>query len=122
MSTIQQPETIARIALTDSAVDQVRQFMVQEQVAIDTAGLRVSATPGGCSGFRYWLNVEEHALPDDQVVVQGGLRIFMDEASARNLSGAKIDFISTVEASGFKVFNPNEPSNCGCDCSNECPA
>lgn len=122
MSTSQQPETIASIALTDSAIDQVRQFMVQEQVAIDTAGLRVSATPGGCSGFRYWLNVEEHALPDDHVVVQGGLRIFMDESSARYLSGAEIDFVSAVDACGFKVSNPNEPSNCGCDCSNECPA
>ena len=122
MSTIQQPETIASIALTDSAVNQVRQFMVQEQVAIDTAGLRVSAAPGGCSGFRYWLNLEEHALPDDHIVVQNGLRIFMDESTARYLSGARIDFISTVDGSGFKVQNPNEPSNCGCDCSDECPA
>jgi iron-sulfur cluster assembly accessory protein len=122
VSTTQKPETIARIALTDSAIDQVRQFMVQEQVAIDTAGLRVSATPGGCSGFRYWLNIEEHALPDDHVVEQDGLRIFLDASSARHLSGAEIDFITTVETSGFKIQNPNEPSDCGCDCSEECPA
>jgi iron-sulfur cluster assembly accessory protein len=122
VSTIQQPETFASFALTASAIDQVKQFMVQEQVAIDTAGLRVSATPGGCSGFRYWLNVEEHALPDDFVVEQDGLRIFVDASSARHLSGAEIDFVSNVDASGFKVQNPNEPSNCGCDCSEECPA
>lgn len=122
MSTIQHPETIASIALTDSAIDQVRQFMVQEKVAIDTAGLRVSATPGGCSGFRYWLNIEEHALPDDYVVVQNGLRIFLDASSARHLCGAEIDFVSTVDAAGFKIQNPNEPSDCGCDCSDQCPA
>jgi iron-sulfur cluster assembly protein len=122
VSITQQPETVARIALTESAIDQVREFMKQERIAVDTAGLRVSATPGGCSGLRYWLNIEEHALPDDHVVEQDGLRIFLDASSARHLSGAQIDFISTVDASGFKVRNPNEPSNCSCDCSEECSA
>jgi len=122
VSTIQKPETTASIALTDSAIEQVRQFMVQEKVAIDTAGLRVSAMPGGCSGFRYWLNVEEHALPDDFVVEQDGLQVFLDSSSATYLNGAEIDFVSTVDASGFKVTNPNEPSNSGCDCSEQCPA
>jgi iron-sulfur cluster assembly protein len=122
VSTIQQPETVVSIALTASAIDQVKQFMVQERIAADTAGLRVSATPGGCSGFRYWLNIEEHALPDDHVVEQDGLRIFLDASSAKYLSGAEIDFVSKVDASGFKVQNPNETSNCGCDCSEECPA
>lgn len=122
MSTIQKPETTASIALTESAIEQVRQFMVQEEVAGDTAGLRVSATPGGYSGFRYWLNIEEHPLPDDLVVEQKGLRIFLDASSATYLDGAEIDFVSTVDTSGFKVTNPNEPSNCGCDCSEQCPA
>jgi iron-sulfur cluster assembly accessory protein len=122
VSTIQKPETTTTIALTETAIDQVKQFMVQEKVAIDTAGLRVSATPGGCSGFRYWLNIEEHPLPDDSVVEQDGLRIFMDASSATYLDGAEVDFISSVDAAGFKVSNPNEPSNCGCDCSEQCPA
>ncbi len=120
MSTIQKPEMTATIALTESAIDQVKRFMVQENVAIDTAGLRVSATPGGCSGFRYWLNIEEHPLPDDSVVEQDGIRIFLDASSATYLDGAEVDFISTVDAAGFKVKNPNEPS--GCDCSDQCPA
>ena len=122
MSTIQKLEATATVALTESAIDQVKQFMVQENVAIDTAGLRVSATPGGCSGFRYWLNIEEHPLPDDSIVEQDGLRIFLDASSATYLDGAEVDFISTNDAAGFKVKNPKEPSNCGCDCSEQCPA
>jgi len=122
VSTIQKPVTTASVAMTDKAIDQVKQFMLQQDVAIATAGLRVSAMPGGCSGFRYWLNVEEHALPDDSVVEQGGLRIFLDASSATYLDGAEIDFVSTDDATGFKVTNPNEPSNCGCDCSEQCPA
>ena len=122
MSTIQKLEATATVALTKSAVDQVKQFMVQENVAIDTAGLRVSATPGGCSGFRYWLNIEERPLPDDSIVEQDGLRIFLDASSATYLDGAEVDFISTNDAAGFKVKNPNEPSDRGCDCSEQCPA
>lgn len=119
MSTIQRPAMTASIALTETAIDQVRQFIVREEVAIDTAGLRVSATPGGCSGFRYWLNVEEHPLSDDCVVELDGLRVFMDPSSAVYLDGAQIDFVSTVDASGFKIKNPNEPSDCACNCSDQ---
>ncbi len=122
MSAIQQPVATASITMTVSAVEQVRKFMTQEEVAIDTAGLRISATPNGCSGFRYWLNVEEHALPDDSVVEQDGLRIFIDASSSAYLNGAEVDFVSNVDASGFRINNPNEPSTQGCDCSGECPA
>ena len=32
---------------------QVKQFMAQENVPAESAGLRVSVLPGGCSGFKY---------------------------------------------------------------------
>lgn len=121
MSTVQKPRVAASIALSDSAAEQVKLFMNQQGVEMDTAGLRVSAAPGGCSGFRYWLNVEEHPLPDDSVMEQDGLRVFLDAVSAQCLAGATIDFVSNGETSGFKVSNPNEPSSCSCDCSQECP-
>lgn len=121
VSTIQKPKVTASIALSETAIDQVKQFMAREQVSIDTAGLRISATPGGCSGFRYWLNIEEHPLPDDIIAEQDGLRVFMDTSSVRYLSGSEIDFVTTVDDSGFRISNPNEPASCACDCSGECP-
>lgn len=122
MNTVQTVEAVTGIALSTLAVEQVKQFMARENIAVDTAGLRVSATPGGCSGFRYWLNVEDQPLPGDLVVEQDGLRVFMDSASATHLAGAEIDFVSTVDAAGFKVNNPNEPDTCSCDCGDQCPA
>lgn len=121
MSTIQKPNITASIVLSETAIDQVKQVIAREQVRTDTAGLRISAVPGGCTGFRYWLNIEEHPLPDDIIAEQDGLRVFMDTSSARYLSGSEIDFVTTVDGSGFKVTNPNEPANCACDCSGECP-
>lgn len=122
MSAIQKPQLTICLTLSEAAREQVQQFMVREQIIAETAGLRISASPGGCSGFRYWLNIEEHPLPTDQVIDQNGLRVFLDEASAICLNGAEIDFVSTGDASGFKVNNPNEPTTCGCDCSEQCPA
>ena len=122
MTTAKQAEAVSGIALSASSVEQVKQFMARESIAINTAGLRVSATPGGCSGFRYWLNIEDQPLPDDTIVEQDGLRVFMDGSSATYLAGAEIDFVSAVDAAGFKINNPNEPETCGCSCGDQCPA
>jgi iron-sulfur cluster assembly protein len=63
----QAPAAGFTLSLTDRAADEVRKFIVQEQVPAETAGLRVSVLPGGCSGFKYSLNIEERALDDDLV-------------------------------------------------------
>ena len=61
MSGIQQQAPAAGflVNLTGRAVEEVQKFIAQEQVPADTAGLRVSVLPGGCSGFKYSLNIEE---------------------------------------------------------------
>ena len=68
MSTTQRPQATVSIRLTDRANEQVKRFIEQEQVPLETAGLRVAVLPGGCSGFKYGLNVEERPLDDDMVV------------------------------------------------------
>ena len=51
--------TGVQVILTPKAVEEVLKFMAAEQVQPDVAGLRVSVLPGGCSGFKYSLNIEE---------------------------------------------------------------
>ena len=114
MSTTQRPETTVRITLTEKALEQVRSFIEQEDVPPETAGLRVTVMPGGCSGFKYGLNIEERALDDDIVVEQDGLRVFVDAFSGQYLQGTEIDFVSTMQASGFTFTNPNATGGCGC--------
>jgi iron-sulfur cluster assembly accessory protein len=114
MSTTQRPETTVDIKVTDAALEQVKQFIKQEQVPEESAGLRVSVMPGGCSGFRYGLNIEERPLDDDLIVTQSGLRIFVDAFSAQYLNGTEIDYVSTMQASGFTFNNPNATGGCGC--------
>jgi iron-sulfur cluster assembly protein len=117
MTTTQRPEATIDIALTDQAASQVRTFMDQEDVPADSAGLRVSVLPGGCSGFRYGLNVEERPLDDDYVLDVQGLRVFVDAFSAQYLNGTRIDYVSTMQGAGFTFDNPNSSGGCGCGSS-----
>ena len=117
MTTAQRPEMTVNITLTGEAVEQVRNFMSAEEVSAETAGLRVSVLPGGCAGFKYGLNIEEHPLDDDIIVGRQGLRLFIDAFSAQYLEGTTIGFASNVNGSGFTFSNPSASGGCGCGSS-----
>jgi iron-sulfur cluster assembly protein len=105
------------LVLTDRAAEEVHKFMVAEEVPGDTCGLRVSVLPGGCSGFKYSLNIEEHALEDDAVMDVNGVRVFIDGFSMQYLNGVTIDYTSSMQGSGFTFHNPNATGGCGCGSS-----
>ncbi len=115
MSTTQQP--MVEVTLTAVAATEVRKFMVQEAVSEEQGGLRVSVQPGGCSGFKYGLLIEEQAAEDDLIVDQEGIRILVDPFSAQYLNGVKIDYVSSMQGSGFTFSNPNATGGCGCGSS-----
>ena len=113
----QSPATGFSMTLTERAAEEVRKFIAQEQVPVDTAGLRVSVLPGGCSGFKYSLNIEERALDDDMVHEVNSVRVFVDGFSAQYLAGVTIDYVSSMQGSGFTFSNPNASGGCGCGSS-----
>ena len=102
-----------QIHLTPRAVEEVLKFMVAEKVAPEAAGLRVSVLPGGCSGFKYSLNIEEQPLDDDHVLPVGGVRVFVDGFSLQYLNGVTVDYVSSMQGSGFTFNNPNATGGCG---------
>lgn len=113
----QAPATGFSLTLTSRAAEEVQKFIAQEQVPVDVAGLRVSVLPGGCSGFKYSLNVEERPLDDDVVVQINGVRVFVDGFSAQYLTGVTVDYVSSMQGSGFTFSNPNATGGCGCGTS-----
>jgi len=115
MSTTQQP-AIA-LAITDRASEQVKRFMDQEHVPAETAGLRIAVLPGGCSGFKYGLNIEEKPFEDDIILDQNGVKVFVDAFSAQYLSGITVDYVSSMQGAGFTFSNPNATGGCGCGSS-----
>jgi len=117
MSTTQRPQATVSIRITQRANEQVKRFLEQEQVPLETAGLRVAVLPGGCSGFKYGLNVEERPLDDDMILESQGLRVFVDAFSAQYLDGVTIDYVTTLQGTGFTFDNPNSTGGCGCGSS-----
>ncbi len=105
------------LVITDQAAREVQKFMTTEQVPAETAGLRVSVLPGGCSGFKYSLNIEERSLEDDAVVEVNGVRLFVDSFSMQYLNGITVDYVSSMQGSGFTFNNPNATGGCGCGSS-----
>jgi iron-sulfur cluster assembly protein len=106
-----------QLTLTDEAAEQVRKFIAEGDVPPETAGLRVSVLPGGCSGFKYSLNIEEKSLDDDLVLEVNTVRLFVDGFSAQYLVGITIDYVSSMQGSGFTFNNPNATGGCGCGSS-----
>jgi iron-sulfur cluster assembly protein len=115
MSTTQQPAVT--ITVTPVAAAEVKRFMQQEGVSEAQGGLRVSVQPGGCSGFRYGLLIEEQSAEDDLIVEQEGFKVFVDPFSAQYLNGVQIDYVSSMQGSGFTFKNPNATGGCGCGSS-----
>ena len=115
VSTTNQPEVL--MTVTPVAGVEVMKFMQQEGVDPAVGGLRVSVQPGGCSGFKYGLLIEDQAADDDLIVEQGEFKVFVDPFSAQYLNGVTIDYVTSMQGSGFTFKNPNATGGCGCGSS-----
>lgn len=100
------------INLTSSAATAVNRFI--ESATKPIVGLRIKVDGGGCSGFQYGMKLEENVGEGDQLIEVLGLTMLVDELSFPLLEGITIDYVETMESSGFKFENPNAKNSCGC--------
>ena len=61
---------------------------------------------GGCSGLRYQLAFDDRVGENDTELEAGGVRVIVDEKSALYLVGTTLDFVDTLQESGFKMHQP----------------
>ena len=100
------------VSLTEGAATKVRELLARE--GRDDLALRVAVEPGGCSGLRYALFFDDRALEGDVRGEALGVTVVTDRMSAPYLSGASIDYLDTLEKSGFTIDNPNAHGSCAC--------
>jgi iron-sulfur cluster assembly protein len=101
------------VTLTPLAAAKVKGLMAEEPEG-ESLVLRVAIQGGGCSGFQYGLGFDAGAAEGDLEVEFEGVRVVVDPFSAPYLKGATIDYLNTIEESGFKIDNPNAAASCGC--------
>lgn len=104
-----------QIALTDNAVNKVRELITEE----DNPDLKLRAfvTGGGCSGFQYGFTFDEVVNEDDFVIEKNGIILLVDSMSFQYLIGAEIDYVDSLEGAQFTIKNPNAKTTCGCGSS-----
>lgn len=103
------------INMTPTAVNKVKEILEMQEPK--PTGLRIAVVGGGCSGFSYSMAFENNPLLLDKTYSFDGLKIFIDQASLLYLDGVSVDYVETLEGSGFKFDNPNVRSTCGCGSS-----
>ena len=104
---------MAIIEVTDVAAERIQELLDKDGKA-ETHGLRMKVVGGGCSGLRYELAFDDEITDRDNEVLRHGIKVIVDEKSALYLVGTILDFVDTLNESGFKIVNPNAKNTCGC--------
>ncbi len=97
------------ITVTEAAITKIKSL----QESNDALGMaiRVKVRQNGPAAFEY--NVRfvpvEDKTEQDQAVEEEGISFYIDEESASMVQGASLDFVESVQGSGFKFDNPNKP-------------
>jgi iron-sulfur cluster assembly accessory protein len=112
VATIETRQTAA-LTLTARAADKVKALMAQEPAG-EAEVLRVAIRGGGCGGFEYALGFDRGAAEGDTEAEFHGVRVVVDPASVPYIEGATVDFVESLQESGFKIENPNASGSCGC--------
>src|SRR5262245_20278681 len=99
------------MTVTEAAATKIKELMSEET---DVSVLRVAIQGGGCSGFQYGLGFDRGSVGGGLEFELHGVQVVVDPFSAPYLQGAEIDYVDTIQSSGFAINNPNAVSSCGC--------
>jgi iron-sulfur cluster insertion protein len=84
------------------------------QVDDGVVGVRVFATPGGCSGISFGMTFSDAINADDGVLECAGFKVIVDDGTLQYLRGVEIDFVDRGDGSPSFVFNNLQPVGGGC--------
>ena len=100
------------IKLTDNAAARIKEIMSNAEK--DSVGVRVSVKTGGCAGMSYVMEYTEKVNPNDEIIEDKGVKVFVDSAAIMYLLGTEMDYKQEEMSSTFVFNNPNETERCGC--------
>ena len=100
------------IKLSDNAAARIKEIMSNAEK--DSLGVRVSVKAGGCAGMSYVMEYTKEANPNDEIIEDKGVKVFIDPAAVMYLLGTEMDYKQEEMSSTFVFNNPNETERCGC--------
>ncbi|OOZ37642.1 HesB/IscA family protein [Solemya velesiana gill symbiont] len=100
------------ISLTAPAQTKMAELIGQVEEAIE--GVRVYATPGGCSGINFGMTFTDQINDNDGVLDCDGFKVIIDDGTMQHLKGVEIDFVDRGDGGASFVFNNLQPMGGGC--------
>ena len=100
------------ITLSDSAAERIKQIMSSDKT--NSVGVRIGVKSGGCAGMSYVMEYTKNTNPNDEVIEDKGVKVFVDSAAIMYLLGTEMDYKTEEFSSSFVFKNPNETERCGC--------
>ena len=100
------------IKLSDNAALRIKEIM--SGADNKAVGVRVSVKSGGCAGMSYVMEYSNEINPNDEVIEDKGVKVFIDSAAVMYLLGTEMDYKKEEFSSSFVFNNPNETERCGC--------
>ena len=96
------------LSVSESATRKLQEMVDSGRLA--DSRVRVSVQEEGAA-FRYELKIVEQGEPQagDALVDSPAVQFLVDPISAELLRGATLDFVESIQESGFKFDNPNRP-------------
>ena len=100
------------ITLTDNAASRIKDIMSKDENK--SLGVRVGVKSGGCAGMSYIMEYAKEINPNDEVIEDKGVKVFIDPGAIMYLLGTEMDYKEEQFSSSFIFKNPNETERCGC--------
>ncbi len=101
------------VELTDNAQNHISEILREES----TEFFRITVLGGGCAGFQYKFDFENEKKDNDNIISTQKVKILIDDTSLNLIQGSKIDYVTELIGSSFKITNPQASSSCGCGTS-----
>ena len=100
------------ITLSDKAAERIKHIMSAAKDG--SIGVRVGVKSGGCAGMSYIMEYINKPNPNDEIIEEKGVKVFIDSAAVMYLLGTEMDYKKEDFSSNFVFKNPNETERCGC--------
>ena len=102
-----------KIEITNDAQIHIANILNEDKASF----FRITVLGGGCAGFQYKFDFENLKRDDDIIIDTKIVKILIDEISLNYIKGSKIDYVTELIGSSFKISNPQASSSCGCGTS-----